>query len=135
MTKRRHITRKQRLDWRNLPYDDWNVLTVHQYFADMNREHFGVETYLPMRNWSFEQGVIKRALAEYGAEVLHRVFDECFRTYRPTREYPILTAGFAICYRLNTLAPRIIAEIAEERAVKAAVEPKSIDVERLTSLL
>lgn len=133
MSKRR-ITREQRLDWRNLDYSEWNTNTVHAYFADMNRELYGIE-YAPMRNWRFEQGVIKRALDEYGAEVLHRVFDECFRTYRPTREYPILTAGFAICYRLNTLAPRIIAEIAEERASKAAAKPKPIDVERLTSLL
>lgn len=103
-----------RKDWRNLPYEGWNVHTIHAYFADMNREMFGVETYLPMRNWRFEQGVLKRALTEYGAETLKAAFDECFRTYRPTREFPILTAGFCVAYRLNAIIPRLLAEKAEE---------------------
>lgn len=99
-----------RKDWRGLPYDKWNTTTVHAYFADMNRELFGME-YAPMRNWSFEQGVIKRALTEHGAEKLRKAFDVCFREYRPTREYPMLTAGFAIAYRLNTVLPRLQFEI------------------------
>ena len=132
MTKRR-ITREQRLDWRNLDYSEWKTNTVHQYFADMNRDLYGIE-YAPMRNWRFEQGVIKRALDEYGAEVLHRVFDECFRTYRPTREYPILTAGFAVAYRLNTLAPRIMAELAAEREAEAVAQAGPIDAEALKNV-
>lgn len=121
---RKKITGEQRKDWRNLPYEDWNVRTVHAYFEDMNRERFGVDEYLPMRNWRFEQGVIKRALDEHGAKVLHRAFDECFRTYRPTREFPLLTAGFAVSYRINGLIPRIKAELAadeREREVVAGI--------------
>lgn len=110
-SKTKRITREQRRDWRNLPYEHWNTTTIHAYFADKNREMFGASEYLPMRNWSFERGVIKRALDEHGAELLHRAFDEIFAQYRPTREFPILTAGFAICYRLNTVLPRIKAEI------------------------
>lgn len=102
MTKEK-INRK---DWRSLPYAEWNVLTVHTYFADRNRELFGVTKYLPMYNWRFEQARIKRVLNEHGAELLHRVLDECFRTYRPTREYPLLTAGFAINYRINSILPK-----------------------------
>ncbi|MCG7407749.1 hypothetical protein MH117_09965 [Paenibacillus sp. ACRRX] len=109
-TKKPRITAEQRKDWRNLPYDEWNVRSVHAYFADMNRELLGITEYLPMRNWSFEQGVIKRSLSEHGAELLKRAFDECFRTYRPTREYPLLTAGFAISYRINGLIPKLQAE-------------------------
>lgn len=103
----KRITSKQRLDWRNLPYEHWNVRTLHAYFADKNREMFGVTEYLPMRNWRFEQGVLKRALDEHGAETLHAAFDEIFRTYKPSPMYPMLTAGFAVCYRLNTVLPRI----------------------------
>ncbi|WP_348623067.1 hypothetical protein ABFT51_17850 [Paenibacillus peoriae] len=102
---------RQKIDrtaWRTLPHPQWNVRTVHAMFADLNREHFGVETYLPMRNWGFEQGVIKRALAEHGAGVLHEAFTQIFREYKPTPDYPILTAGFAISYRLNTVIPRIL---------------------------
>ncbi|GIQ64896.1 hypothetical protein PACILC2_34640 [Paenibacillus cisolokensis] len=97
-------------DWRNLPYEYWNVRTLHAYFADRNRELYGVDPYLPMRNWRFEQGVLKRALTEYGAETLHRAFDVIFREYRPSRDYPYLTAGFAVAYRLNAVLPRILAE-------------------------
>ncbi|MFW5434290.1 hypothetical protein [Paenibacillus apiarius] len=105
--------RINRKDWRNLAYVDWNVHTVHAYFADMNRELFGVTEYLPMRNWRFEQGRIKQALNEHGAELLHRAFDECFRTYGPTREYPLLTAGFAISYRINGIIPKLQAEMGQ----------------------
>jgi hypothetical protein len=116
-----------RRDWRNLPFDQWNTLTVHAYFADMNRDKFGVETYLPLRNWSFEQAQIKRALTAYGAETLKAAFDECFRDYRPTREYPILTAGFAISYRINGIIPRLQAERA------AAERRKEAEGERMTA--
>ena len=104
-------------DWRNLPLDQWNTATVLAYFADMNREQFGVDTYLPMRNWAFERGLIKRALDQYDAEILRQAFDECFRTYRPTREFPILTAGFCVAYRINSIIPRLQAE--ERKRVEA----------------
>jgi hypothetical protein len=112
-----------RKDWRNLPLDQWNTATVLAYFADMNREQFGVEQYVPMRNWAFERALVKRALDQYGAEILRQAFDECFRTYRPTREYPILTAGFCVAYRINAIIPRLQAEKAQrekrEEAQKA----------------
>ncbi|MGF9711687.1 hypothetical protein [Paenibacillus naphthalenovorans] len=114
-----------RRDWRNLPYSDWNTLTVHAYFADMNREMYGAEPYLPMRNWAVERGMIKRALAEHGAELLKRAFDVIFREYRPTREYPILTAGFALSYRVNTVLPRVAAEA--RRATVEDAEKPSVD--------
>lgn len=117
-------------DWRNLTYDKWNVLTVHTYFADMNAELFGVEAYLPMRNWGFEQGAIKHTLSEHGAELLRLAFDECFRDYRPTRDYPILTAGFCLSYRVNGIIPKLKAEQAEEvrlAAEKERVETVTID--------
>lgn len=113
-------------DWRDLPLDRWNVRTVHAYFADMNRELYGVETYIPQRNWRFEQGVIKRALEQYGAATLKAAFDECFRTYKPSAQYPILTAGFAVAYRINTIIPRLLAEQAEaERREKRIAEAEA----------
>lgn len=118
--KKLRITAEQRKDWRNLPYDQWNTHTIHAYFGDMNREHFGVAEYLPMRNWRFEQGRIKQALNEHGAEILHRAFDECFRTYRPSPEYPLLTAGFAISYRINGIIPRLQAEMGQAQEVEEA---------------
>jgi hypothetical protein len=72
-----------------------------------------------MRNWGFEQGAIKRALADHGAEILHAAFDECFRTYTPTRDYPILTAGFCLSYRVNGIIPKLKAEQAEAEQAEA----------------
>ncbi|WP_018755151.1 hypothetical protein [Paenibacillus terrigena] len=110
MAKKPRVTAEQRKDWRNLPLDQWNVASIHVYFADMNRDQFGIETYIPMRNWRFEQGVVKRALETYGADLLKQAFDECFRTYRPSREFPLLTAGFCVAYRINSIMPKLLAE-------------------------
>ncbi|MCM3784371.1 hypothetical protein M3231_15410 [Neobacillus mesonae] len=109
-----------RKDWHNLPYDKWNTATVLQMFADLNREHYDVETYLPMRNWAAERGMIKRALDEYGAELLHEAFTQIFREYRPNEQYPILTAGFAISYRLNTVMPRLLVDRQRQERAKQA---------------
>ncbi|CDN42022.1 hypothetical protein [Paenibacillus sp. P22] len=95
-----------RKDWRGLPYEHWNTATIHAYFIDRTRELYGIE-YAPMRNWKFEQALVKRALTDHGAEMLHRAFDECFRVYQPNPQFPILTAGFAIAYRLNAVIPAL----------------------------
>lgn len=112
-TVRKPVSRIDSRDWRNCPIERWNTNTFHAYFADMNREMFGVE-YAPMRNWSFEQGALRNAIKAHGPELLRQAFDECFRTYRPTREYPILTAGFCVNYRINAIIPRLKAEQAEQ---------------------
>ncbi|WP_207953000.1 hypothetical protein [Paenibacillus agricola] len=111
-----------RKEWRSLPIADWNTLSFTEYFRDMNAERFGVTEYFPLRNWRFEQAQLKRALDAYGPALLHAAFDECFRDYKPTRDYPSLTAGFACSYRLNTIMPRLIADkAAQERRAEAAV--------------
>lgn len=122
-------TKIDRRDWRSLPYEQWNTLTVIAYFADMNRELFGAE-YVPLRNWSYERGVIKRALDVHGAAVLRKACDIVFREYRPSREFPLLTAGFAISYRINSVIPRIKAE---ER--RQAVEAGGPDVDAVKAWL
>lgn len=127
---KRKLTAAQRKDWRNLPTVEWNTVTFHVYFADMNREHYGVDSYMPMRNYGFEQAQIKRAIDAHGPELLRAAFDECFRQYRPTREYPILTAGFCVSYRINSILPRLIAERAEKerREQTEAADGPSADV-------
>jgi len=116
-----------RKDWRNLPYSEWRTNTVHAMFIDLNRERFGVQTYIPMCNWAFEQGVIKRKLTELGAEVIREVIDEAFREYKPSREYPQLTAGFTFSYVASRLLPRILAE-------RQRKEQRARDAERDTEL-
>lgn len=111
MTARKpKLTTEQRADWRNLPLEHWNVRTVHAMVADLNAEKFAVEKYVPMRGWAFEQGTIKRALTEYGAEALRTTIERAFKEYRPTPQYPQLTAGFLIAYILPRIMPQVLAK-------------------------
>jgi hypothetical protein len=123
-----------RKDWRNLPLSEWNTLTVHAMFIELNAEKFGVEEYVPMRNWAFEQAQIKRNLTQYGAEILREVFDECFAEYRPTAQYPQLTAGFVLSFMASRIIPKILAnrqrkELAEKaRELSDTNAPSESDV-------
>jgi hypothetical protein len=87
----------------------------------MNAELYGVDTYLPQRNWSYEQAQIKRAIDAYGPELLRAAFNECFWRYFPTREFPLLTAGFCVSYRINSIIPRLIADEAARGRVAQAI--------------
>lgn len=122
MTKATKKPKINTSDWRNLDVSKWNVRSFHAYFADMNREYYGVEAYFPQQNWRAEQGILRRALDQYGAATLKAAFDECFKVYRPTREFPMLTAGFAVSYRINSIIPRILAEQADSARRKAEIE-------------
>lgn len=106
-------------DWRNLPTPAWNTLSLLAFTADMNREKYGVEEYVPFRNWAVERGMVKTALERYGPEVMRKVFTQAFAEYRPSRDYPILTAGFVISYVMSRLLPRILAEKAERERMEA----------------
>ena len=105
------ITREQRQDWRNLPAEEWNVATVHAMVVDLNAEKFGVETYVPFRNWGAERAIIKRALETYGADVVSKTITEAFAEYKPTRQYPQLTAGFIFSYMASRIVPRLLASV------------------------
>lgn len=129
--KKPRINRK---DWRNLPLEQWNTLTFTVYFTDMNAELYGVK-YLPMRNWRFEQAQIKRALDAHGPELLKAAFDECFRTAKPTPEYPILTAGFCVSYRINSILPRLIAEKQRKERREEAESEQVLSAEELAEWL
>ncbi|WP_337102405.1 hypothetical protein [Paenibacillus sp. YIM B09110] len=120
--KQPRITAEQRRDWRNLPTRDWNVMTFLAFFTDRNAELYGAETYVPMRNWSFEQGVLKRAIAAHRPDVLREACEAAFESYRPTRDYPLLTAGFAVSYRINALIPAIMARRADDERRTAELQ-------------
>lgn len=104
------ITAEQRADWRNLPLEHWNVRTIHAMIIDLNAEKFAVDKYVPLRGWGFEQGAIKRTLEEYGAAALRTTIERAFAEYRPSAQYPQLTAGFLIAYMLPRIMPQVLAE-------------------------
>jgi hypothetical protein len=112
------ITADQRKDWRNLPLEQWNVLTLQAMVSDLNREQFGVTVYVPMRGHGFEQGQLKRALTQYGPSALRETITRAFREHRVSPQYPQLTAGFLIAYLLPRIIPQVLAE--QARAEKQA---------------
>ena len=126
--------KNDRKDWRNLPTASWNTTTFHAYFAEMNRDRFGVEIYVPLRNWGFEQRQIKAAIERYGAEVVREVCDQAFAEYRPTRDYPQLTAGFVLSYMASRILPRALAE-KEARERLASSTCPTLDVEEVVTWL
>lgn len=104
------ITAEQRADWRNLPPEHWNTRTIHAMVIELNAERFGVDKYVPLRGFGFEQGVIKRALTEYGAAALRETIERAFAEYKPSATYPQLTAGFLITYMLPRIMPQVLAD-------------------------
>ncbi|QOT13680.1 hypothetical protein JNUCC32_31260 (plasmid) [Paenibacillus sp. JNUCC32] len=117
---RKKITADERKDWRNLPLEHWNTLSVQTMVADLNREHYGVEKYVPNRGYGYEQGVIKRVLNEYGAEAVRETIERSFAEYRPSADYPQLTAGFLLTYMLPRIMPRVLAEMETAKRRQAA---------------
>ncbi|MBG9788736.1 hypothetical protein [Brevibacillus laterosporus] len=95
--------------WREREIADWNTTTFTEYLRDRHAELYGLP-YVPARGWRAEQGMIKRMLDEHGAEVVKRFIDGCFRTYKPTRQYPTLTFTFMYTY----MRARVLAKVLRE---------------------
>ncbi|MGR6109206.1 hypothetical protein ACU4EV_14650, partial [Staphylococcus aureus] len=100
---------------------------------DMNAEKFAVEKYVP-RSWTFEQGVIKRALNEYGAKAVRETIERAFAEYRPSADYPQLTAGFLLTYMLPRIMPRVLAEM-ETAKRRQAAESETPSISELVNWL
>lgn len=132
---RNKITAEQRADWRNLPLEHYNVRTIHAMIIDLNAEKFGADKYVPMRGWGFEQGVIKRELTEYGAEALRETIERAFAEYRPTAQYPQLTAGFLIAYMLPRIMPQVLAEQKRKASAENAQLNGGMTDEEIESLI
>ena len=131
MAKSRAVDRKE---WRSLPFDEWRTPTVHAMIIDLNVEKFGVTKYIPLRGWAFEQGVIKRALAEYGAAAVRETIERAFAEYRPNEKYPQLTAGFLVTYILPRIMPQVLAE-EEARRRRQESENDAPDVDDVIAWL
>lgn len=129
------ITADQRKDWRNLPLADWNVLTCHAMIIELNAEKFGVEKYVPMRGWQFEQGVLKRSLAEYGAPALRETIERAFAEHHITTKYPQLTAGFIVAYMLPRIMPQVLANGQRKERAETAVVNGGMTAEEIAEFL
>lgn len=118
------MTKIKSKDWRNLPTDQWNVTTAHQFLIDETKRRFDAE-YVPggggpkSKRWTAEKGVIKRELDRKGAAVVRKFIEICWREYYTSNpdKYPYPTFFFMCGFmdRNWTEAEREVKK-AEERA-------------------
>lgn len=102
-------------NWRELPTENWTTTTFREYLKDTHAERYGID--YVTRSYAVEGRWLKSMIAEHGAEVVRAFIDECFREYRPTRDYPGLNFAFAFTYMRARVLPRVLARgKAEERA-------------------
>lgn len=131
-------------DWRNRPLETWNVASFCSYLTDKHREMFGID-YAPMRGWRTEQGMLGDLIGTQSRtnpkprtmsnEDVKRFIDECFATYKPTKEWPGTSFGFSFAYRKNVLQ-RIQAEsIAQARRKEAVAESDNNDWDEVSEWL
>ena len=117
-------------DWASIAPANWNSTTVTAYLEYLTEESVGV-TYEPTgggsksQRWAREKGMMKRALAKYGAEVVKRFIELCFARHTPKKEYPYPSFTFAYSYMSNQF-PVAEAELARERRMVVESERSGI---------
>jgi len=137
MTKRKKLPSAK--DWQARHIDDWNTTTFHTYLSDKHKEIFGVD-YVPFRGWRVEQGLIgnligtKTKARQASNEQVKRFIDECFATYKPSREYPGTSFGFSWSYRKN-IWQRVQAESKQKAEAVRAEEEQKVGWEELAEWL
>lgn len=91
--------------------EKWNVKDFHNYMMDEHKRIFGVQ-YVPFRSWRVEQGLLGGIIGTTGKNakpgthdkaIIKAFIDQCFATYKPTRDYPGISFGFMWSYKRNYL--------------------------------
>jgi len=119
--------------WRDRDITDWNCATFCAYLSDRHAEIYRIP-YVPGRGgWRAEQGMLKREIDAHGPEVVRRFIDECFREYRPTREYPGINWTFMYTYMRGRVLPKVLAE--EKRKIYESNAANEMTAEELADLL
>lgn len=113
--------------WRERDIADWNTTTFCAYLSDRHTELYGIP-YVPGRGgWRAEQGMIKRMIDEHGPEAVKRFTDECFREYRPTRDYPGVNFTFMYTYMRGRVLPKVLAEEKRKPYEVSTVSEKAVE--------
>lgn len=94
------------VEWYNRPIDKWNTKSFQTYMSDKHKEKFELP-YVPWRSYSQEMGMLKNFMNEVGNETVKNFIDECFKTYKPTPQYPTLNFGFMYSYMRSQVLPKI----------------------------
>jgi Ca2+-binding EF-hand superfamily protein len=96
-----------------------DVTILREYMKQKHVEQFRID--YVTNNYAFEGRQLKAMIAEYGFDVVKRFIDECFREYKPTRDYPGLNFAFMYSFMRARILPRVLAEAKREQSRKEAI--------------
>lgn len=119
------------------PLEKWNTTDFHAYLSARHKELFGVD-YVPFRGWQAEKGMLGNLIGtrkkprKHEPALVKRFIDECFREYKPTREYPGISFGFMWAYKRN-IWQRVQTEA--QREAKAQEQTSSKDWDEIADWL
>jgi hypothetical protein len=95
------------------------VTVIREHIKAKHAELYGID--YVTNSYAFEGRQLKAMIAEYGAETVRRFVDECFRDYKPTRDYPGLNFAFMYSFMRARVLPRVLAEAKREQSRKEAL--------------
>lgn len=90
----------------NKPVAEWNTTDFRDYLEYEHKRLLGV-SYRPYKNWAQELALIGRRVGtkkkpgDSTPEFTKAFIDECFRTYKPTKEFPGISFSFMWQFRAN----------------------------------
>lgn len=112
---------KKKAHYTERDVETWNVRDFHNYLTDYTAEKFNTK-YLPggqgaiSTRWRMEQGMLKKAIADYGAKTIKLFIDNCIATYIPNGTYLYISFSFMLAWRQNDLQrARHAVDVSEQR--------------------
>jgi hypothetical protein len=109
------------------------VTIIRDHLRQRHLDLYGID--YVTNNHAFEGRQLKAMIAEYGADVVRRFVDECYRDYKPTRQYPGLNFAFMYSYQRARVLPRVQAEMKREEEREARGAAQEMSAEEFENLL
>lgn len=113
---------------------DWNTAHFQAYLADKHVEKFGIQ-YVAAGGVMAERSLLSKYIGTakksglYGKETVKAFIDACFDVYKPTAQYPGLSAWFMFTYMTAEL------QRAELQGKRKEVETQADDFSELEGWL
>lgn len=110
------------------------VTQIRDHLRERHKELYGID--YVTNSHAMEGRLLKQMIAEHGAEVVKRFVDECYREYKPTRQYPTTNFAFMFSYMRAKVLTRVLAEIKreEERNARQTIT-QELSAEEFENLL
>lgn len=103
-------------DFKNLPIDKWNSVTVREYIKYLNECRFGIPSVT--FNVRQENAMICNFMKEYGKETTKAFIEACVKNYRPNPQYPTVNFATMYSYMKAYELPRVMKAKYEENRLE-----------------